>query len=211
MSGRTRIKICGIRDFDAACWAIEAGADAIGLVFVESSPRHVDVGRAAQIAAGLPPFVQSVMLTVDMAPGRVVRLAEEVAPNWVQAHGGESEGHLAQLELPLIRGFRFSPEALRRWNACEHVDALLVDGSSGGEGQTFDWSELAGLMDEIEKPLILAGGLTPDNVGDAIAAVRPWAVDVSSGVESKRGVKDEGLIHAFCDAVRAADSALASE
>jgi phosphoribosylanthranilate isomerase len=205
MSMRTRVKICGIRDFDAALWAIEAGADAIGLVFVESSPRHVDVGRAAQIAASLPPFVQSVVLTADMAPGRVLRLAEEVAASWVQVHGLESEGQVAQLELPLIRGFRFSPEAVRRWNACEMVDALLIDGSSGGEGTSFDWTQLADMMDEIDKPVILAGGLTPENVGEAIETIRPWAVDVSSGVERRRGVKDEDLIHAFCEAVRAAD------
>jgi phosphoribosylanthranilate isomerase len=205
MSERTRIKICGIRDFESAAWALQAGTDAIGLVFVASSPRCVDVGTAAQIACSLPPFAQSVVLTADMAPGRAVKIAEQVGADWLQVHGQESEEQLEELCLPIVRGFQFSPEAVRRWNVCDAVDALLVDGSSGGQGETFDWDQLAELMDEIDKPVLLAGGLTPENVGAAITAIRPWAVDVSSGVEKRRGVKDEALIHEFCQAVREAD------
>lgn len=205
---RTRIKICGIRDAESATWALRAGADAVGLVFVNSSPRLIELQTAREIALGLPPFVQAVGLVADIVPGRAERILAEAGVDWVQVHGSESEKDLEKFSLPLIRGFRFSPEAVRRWNACEAVDALLIDGSTGGRGEVFDWGELEAMTDEIDKPVILAGGLTPDNVGEAIARIRPWAVDVSSGVERERGIKDENLIYDFCAAVRKADAQL---
>ncbi|MEE2906479.1 MAG: N-(5'-phosphoribosyl)anthranilate isomerase, partial [Planctomycetota bacterium] len=126
---------------------------------------------------------------------------------WIQLHGEETEAIAAQARGPVVRGFSFSPEAVRRWNACPHVELLLIDGPGKGAGRTFDHDQLLELQHEITKPIVLAGGLDPDTVGEAIAAIRPWGVDVSSGVESGRGIKDPARIRAFCEAVRAADSA----
>jgi len=203
---RTRIKICGITSAEAARVAAEAGADAIGLVAVTSSPRSLDDRGAEAIAASLPPFVETVRVFQNAAP-------EELAAwkgRFLQLHGDEDEGFIADIrqwhpECMIIRGFRFSAEQTLRWAGCRQVHALLVDGSPGGQGEAFDHARLAALMERIGKPVILAGGLTAETVGDAIRAVRPYAVDVSSGTESEPGVKDPRLIRAFCQAVREAD------
>ncbi|MCK4872958.1 MAG: phosphoribosylanthranilate isomerase [Phycisphaerales bacterium] len=205
MNHRTRIKICGIRDLDDAAAAIQAGADAIGLVFVESSPRHITPDAAAEIAMAMPPFVQSVGLVANMSPRAAEHAAITAQVNWLQVHGNETEAQLSSISAPIIRGFVFDAEQVRRWNACDAVDALLVDGSTGGQGQAFEWDALAAMMDEIDKPVIVAGGLTAENVAHAIHAVQPWAVDVSSGVETARGVKNPALMAEFCQAVREAD------
>jgi len=205
---RTRIKICGITTVETAQAAVEAGADAIGLMVVEASPRYVDADRTEIVVRHLPPLVEPVRVFRDAAPEDVTAWRGRL----VQLHGDEGELYIADLkrwrrDALIIRGFRFSQEAVERWARCPDVDALLIDGSSGGEGQAFDHAPLAAMMDGIEKPVILAGGLDPENVGEAIQTVRPYAVDVSSGVESTRGVKDPDLIRAFCAAVRAADAA----
>ncbi|QYU68153.1 hypothetical protein J4558_25510 [Leptolyngbya sp. 15MV] len=134
---------------------------------------------------------------------------EEVCPtNYAQLQGSENEETVRACS-PAIKGLRFDPESIRaeleRWDAMDEIEAILVDGSAGGEGQSFDWSRLAEVAQDVSKPLIIAGGLTPENVGEAIRALRPYAVDVSSGVERVRGEKDPELIERFCDAVRAAD------
>ena len=128
----------------------------------------------------------------------------------MQLHGNEEEHQLRRVAQTkrIVKGFRFDPDQVRRWDDCEFVDALLVDGSPGGRGETFRHEELAEVLPHLRKPIILAGGLTPGNVGDAILAVRPFAVDVSSGVESARGVKEPKLIGEFCEAVREADASL---
>jgi phosphoribosylanthranilate isomerase len=207
---RTRVKICGITSAEAAGAAVNAGADAIGFVLTAPSPRCVAPDRAAQIIARLPPFVTPVIVVRGLAPDsaagqEIVALA---AHGRIQLHGDEGEevvDALARRAGGVVRGFTFTPQALSRWSACAGVAALLVDGAAPGSGAGFDHALLASLMPRITKPLILAGGLTPENVGAAIERVRPWAVDVSSGVESAPGVKDPKRIEAFCAAVREAD------
>jgi phosphoribosylanthranilate isomerase len=197
---RTRIKICGVRSVETALLALEAGADAIGLVVdVDDSPRRLPLEAAASIAAALPARAMAVAVMRDPDPA----LAERWPGRWIQLHGGEDESLVARLGRTrhIIKGFRFDPEAVRRWSRCPGVEILLVDGSAGGRGGSFDHADLAAMMPEIAKPVVLAGGLTPGNVAAAIRAVRPFAVDVSSGVESAPGVKDHGLIRAFCAAV----------
>jgi phosphoribosylanthranilate isomerase len=203
---RTRIKICGITSVDLAQAAVEAGADAIGVVFAKKSPRCVDVDTAYEIVECLPPFVTAMgLFQLDRADDSVL---EEWCGEWVQLHGREDEALVAQVAEThrVIRGFRFSPEAIACWERCEAVHSLLIDGSAGGQGASFDHGELAAMRDRIIKPIILAGGLTAENVGEAIRAVRPYAVDVSSGVEQERGVKDPKLVERFCAAVREADA-----
>ena len=205
---RTRIKICGITTLEAARAAVDAGADAIGFVFNSASPRFIDHGPAEAIACAVPPSVMTVRVYRDDSEEAVIPWEGQA----LQFHGYEDEEYLRRVgelvhEPFLIRGFKFSPDAVRRWDRCEAVAALLIDGPEAGSGRAFDHTELAAMMPEIAKPVFLAGGLTSVNVGAAIATVRPYAVDVSSGVESSPGVKDPDLIRAFCDAVRAADAA----
>jgi phosphoribosylanthranilate isomerase len=206
---RTRIKICGVRDPQTALIAIEHGADAIGLVFAEASPRYVDPEAAWEIISYLPPFITSVGLFVDPTADHFITVREACPFEIGQLHGNETTDHASTLGPGIIKAIRFDPatiaEDLRRWSAVDELSAILVDGSAGGEGTTFDWAALAEAAPHCDHPLILAGGLTPSNVADAIRAVRPFAVDVSSGVESSRGVKDPDLIRAFCQAVMDAD------
>lgn len=209
---RTRIKICGVRDVETALVAAECGADAIGLVFVKLSPRAVEPEQAWDIISYLPPFVASVGLFVNPKP-EAVEAVREVCPfDHAQLHGQESEPTVRECGPRVIKAIRFDPATIEheliRWNRFREVDAVLVDGGSGGEGVTLDWEALARAAEASEQPIILAGGLTPENVGEAIRIVRPWAVDVSTGVERERGVKDPSLIAEFCEAVRLADDEL---
>ncbi|MEM6392578.1 MAG: phosphoribosylanthranilate isomerase [Planctomycetota bacterium] len=223
---RTRIKICGLKDSASIDAAVFAGVDAVGLVFVAASPRAVDPERAAGLVSRLPAMVEPVGLFVDEPVEAVAGLIERVGLRTVQLHGREGPGYVRRLKagrpgLKVIKALSFEADevgpTLEVWRG-EHqlVDALLWDappsgGLTGGTGHTLDWAALAALRDtgrlEGLPPMILAGGLTPENVGDAVFRLRPYAVDVSSGVESERGVKDSEKIAAFCAAVRAADSA----
>lgn len=205
---RTRIKICGITSAGAAAAAVEAGADAIGFVFADGSPRRIERDLAVSLAAGLHPFVEPVTVWRNQPEDEVVAWTGRC----LQFHGDEDEAYLGAISAKgidrvIIRGFHFSPDAVRRWTTCPAVSALLIDGPDPGSGEAFDHKALAALMARITKPVILAGGLMPENVGEAIRIVRPFAVDVSSGVESSPGVKDPALIGAFCEAVRRADAA----
>jgi len=204
---RTRVKICGITTYDGARASIDAGADAIGLVFVKASPRYIEPAQAWELANALPPFVTTVGLCKDASLDEFASV-EQVCPTALaQLHGDEPEEVVRACGPGVVKAVRYDPETiepqLRHWDAVEEVDAILVDGSPGGEGATLDWAGLRRALDEVrpETPIILAGGLTPDNVAEAIGAVRPYAVDVSSGVERERGVKDADLIRAFCEAV----------
>jgi phosphoribosylanthranilate isomerase len=207
---RTRIKICGITSAAAAEAAVAAGADALGFVLASGSPRRIDRDRAAEIIARLPPFVTPVIVVRGLDPGFAAGQAALAlaARGRLQVHGDEDEDVVEAFSRRaggVVRGFAFTPEAMLRWNACAGVAALLVDGAAPGSGAGFDHALLAHVAPRIDKPIILAGGLTPESVGAAIARVRPWAVDVSSGVESAPGVKDPRRIEAFCAAVRGAD------
>jgi phosphoribosylanthranilate isomerase len=206
---RTRIKVCGVRTPETARAAADAGADAIGLVFAAGSPRQLDVATAVSILDALPPLVLAVAVFRNQ-PSAAIASWPGVC---VQLHGEESErdalaARTATAWMPriVIRGFKFDEAAVRRWDCCPHVAALLIDGTTAGGGEAFDHRRLASLMPQLRKPVILAGGLTAENVGAAIHAVRPFGVDVSSGVESSRGVKEAGLIREFCTAVREADA-----
>ena len=208
---RTRVKICGISDAGHARIAADAGADAIGLVFYPDSPRHVSAQDAAAIAASLPAYVMAVGLFVD-APGEEVRrVLGEVPLDLLQFQGEETPEFCASFGKPFVRAVRVGPgsdllEYARRFSRAK---ALLLDahvpGQPGGTGQTFDW---AGIPPEVPLPLILSGGLTAQNVGRAVREVRPWAVDVSSGVERSRGVKDPQKIVEFIRSVRREDAGL---
>jgi phosphoribosylanthranilate isomerase len=211
---RTRIKICGVTDAATAHAAAMAGADAIGLVFVEDSPRFIEPEDAFHVMGALPAFVAAVGVFKD-ADVEVFSDVEEVCPTqFAQLHGDEDARTVRACGPDVIKAVRFDERTiegdLEKWSLIDEVCAVLIDAQTPGEGKPFDWSRLAGKMDNCTKPIVLAGGLTPENVGEAIRVVRPYAVDVSSGVERERGVKDPALIEAFCAAVRRADVTLAT-
>jgi len=209
---RTRIKICGITNNESLSAAAEAGADAVGFVFAES-PRYIHPREAWKLACDLPPMVSSVGLFVNPSLDRFAEIEQMCPTMMTQLHGNEPDGVVKELGPELIKAVKFDPDTiadrLTHYDAIDEVSVILVDGSEGGEGVTFDWAKLAEAARDIKTPIMLAGGLDASNVGDAIAAARPYAVDVSSGVESERGVKDLGKIRAFCKAVQEADSKLA--
>jgi phosphoribosylanthranilate isomerase len=206
---RTSIKICGVRDARTAIVAIEYGADFVGLVFIERSPRHVAVDAAGDIATAVRETgAKAVGLFVDEPPDRVRDVAQRVGLDIVQLHGHEPpEVVQAVMDRGVFKVVRSVPEVAQypgvraiMFDAPRHGDEL-----PGGTGRSFDWHALAQTDRTNWPPIIVAGGLTTENIGRAIHMLRPWAVDVSSGVESSRGVKDHDLIKAFCDAVRKAD------
>lgn len=206
---RTRVKICGMTDEDGILAACDAGADAVGFVFHPKSRRFIEPEEAFELVAYLPPFVSSVGLYVNPTVDRFSDIEEICPTDRVQLHGNEPDDVVRRCGPGVIKAVRFDPatiaKELARWDAIEEVDAVLVDGSAGGEGTSFDWALLAEHTHLCTKPLIIAGGLTPKNVGEVIRIIRPYGVDVSSGVESEPGVKDRDLIEAFCAAVRKAD------
>jgi phosphoribosylanthranilate isomerase len=204
---RIFVKICGITSIPDARVAVEAGADALGFVFWPGSPRHVSIEEAARIAAGIPSFVTRVGVFVDASRDELTRAAEEVGLDVLQLHGAEPPAALLGLPRRALKALRvgpdFAPEAALRY--VEAGAGLLLDSHRderpGGTGTAFDWSRVKGLRDRVPF-LVLAGGLTPDNVRDAIEAVRPHGVDVSSGVESSPGRKDPARVRAFVEAAR---------
>lgn len=204
---RTRIKICGItRPADAAA-AAHAGADAIGLVFYPRSPRYLSLERALEIRDALPPFVQSVALFVNPDAAQVAQVIGTVRPALLQFHGEETPSFCESFGVPYVKACRVRPglgllEYLRPFS---RASAWLLDShvaEYGGVGERFDWSLVPA---QRERPLILSGGLSAGNVADAIRRVKPWGVDVSSGVESAKGIKDAARIAAFISEVRHAD------
>jgi len=206
---RTRVKICGIREAAHARVAAEAGADAIGFVFYGPSPRYVQAEEAAPIAASLPPYVSAVGLFVDAPEEDVRAVLERVPLDLLQFQGDEPADFCARFGKPFVRAVRVAEgtdllEYARRFSAAK---ALLLDahapGIPGGTGRMFDWSAIP---PGLPIPLILSGGLDAGNVGRAVREVRPWAVDVSSGVESGRGVKDPRKIVEFIRSVRREDA-----
>jgi phosphoribosylanthranilate isomerase len=195
-----RVKICGITrllDLHAAC---DAGADALGFVFYEKSPRHVSIAAAAALLRELPPFVQSVGLFVNAEPAFIEAVLQVVPLDLLQFHGDETPADCARFGRPYIKAERVNRESdlLKCAADFEAARGLLLDawvpGMPGGTGERFDWSLIPPAL---PKPVILSGGLTPDNVTEAVRRVRPWAVDVSSGVEVTKGIKDAYLIAQF--------------
>jgi phosphoribosylanthranilate isomerase len=204
----TRVKVCGItREADAQA-AAGYGADAIGFVFYPPSPRFVDTARASRIADTLPPFVSSVGLFVDADPADVERTLRDLRLDYLQFHGDESPAYCAQFGVPYLKAVRVKPgmDLLQYASEFKTAKALLLDayvkGVPGGTGQQFDWQLIP---KDLSLPVILSGGLGPENVTVAIESVRPWAVDVSSGVEAGKGIKDPAKIEQFMRGVRNAD------
>lgn len=215
MPERTRIKICGIKTPDIAEAAVDAGADMVGVNFVERSPRYVTVDEAAAVSQAVAGRAEVVGLFLDGDPDAMRQAVGQATLSMLQLHGKVDASLLHELDpIRVIVSLPFDENAEATLSqqgaaALPNLAALMVDTPDpskigGGTGVTFDWHALRETLDRVrpELPVVLAGGLTPDNVADAIAAAQPWMVDVSSGVESSRGVKDAGLIRAFCEAVR---------
>ena len=209
-AARTRIKICGLTreaDVDAA---VAAGADAIGFVLYRASPRAVSPGRAAELAARLPAFVTPVLLFVNAQAEEIAEALQHVPLALLQFHGDETPEQCRVPGRPFLRAARMRPgfDLLNFGRQFHRAHALLLDAhveGYGGGGRSFDWSLVPS---DVPARLVLSGGLNPANVTDGIVRVRPWAVDVSSGVESARGIKDAELMHRFCQAVRLADASM---
>ena len=204
---RTRIKICGLtREADVLA-AVEAGVDALGFVFYPPSPRYVSVERAAALMAQVPPFVTTVGLFVNAHADDIAYALERLPIGLLQFHGDEAEADCRGHGRPYIRAVRMREGVdLVEYAACfPSARGFLLDAfveGYGGGGKVFDWSLVP---DDFAHPLILSGGLGPDNVGEAVRRIRPWAVDVSSGVEAAKGIKDAGAIARFISGVRDAD------
>ena len=194
-----RVKICGITSVEDALQAVQAGADALGFVFYGGSPRNLDPLRAATIISRLPPFVQAIGLFVNADAGFVNDTADRCRLDLVQLHGDEAPEYCAQIRRRVIKAFRVRDASSLAPVRDYRVAGILLDAYSpqalGGTGLSFNW-ELAGIAKEFG-PVILAGGLAPDNVREAVERVAPYAVDVSSGVESSPGKKDPDKVSEF--------------
>lgn len=211
---RTRVKICGITRIEDALAAVAAGVDAIGLVFYRPSPRYIEPHRARDIRRALPPFVSVVGLFVNPERAEVEAVLEQVGLDVLQFHGSETAGECVGFGRPYIKAIGMQPGVDLPALMAAHPDAraFLLDAWQpaihGGGGVAFDWHQVPSICN---RPLVLAGGLTADNVADAIAQTRPFAVDVSSGVESDRGIKSEAKIQAFMRGVERGDASRASD
>ena len=205
---RTRVKICGITRVEDAISAVNAGADAIGLVFYAPSPRALTIAQAQQIVAAIPPFVSVVGLFVNAKQTEIKAVMSKVRLDILQFHGDESASDCQQINLPYYKAIRVKADTnlLQCEAEFKSAKALLLDTYSeaavGGTGQVFDWNLIP---NNLTKPVILAGGLTADNVALAIQQVRPYAVDVSGGVELNKGIKDAAKVAAFMRGVSNAD------
>ena len=206
---RTRVKICGITRREDGSEASRLGADAVGLVFYAKSPRAIDVGQAGEILAGLPPFVTTVGLFVDPKPAEVETVLARVPLDLLQFHGNESPEFCVRFGRPYLKAIRMR-DGIDLAAECERYHearGLLLDtyqpGVPGGTGESFDWERIP---TELASSIVLAGGLSPQNVGAAIKQVRPYAVDVSGGVEASKGVKDAVKMAAFIGEVKRVES-----
>jgi len=204
----TRIKICGITRVQDALTAAHSGADALGLVFYDKSPRHVSLPQAAQLAAAMPPFVTLVGLFVNPAAEYVREVLQQVPLDVLQFHGEEEPAFCAQFGRPYLKAIRVRAgvdllQCAARYHGAQGLllDAY-VEGTHGGTGASFDW---ALIPHDLPLPVILSGGLDAGNVARAVEQVRPYAVDVSSGVEATKGIKDEAKVAAFINEVKRAD------
>ncbi len=204
----TRIKICGITREQDARAAVASGANALGLVFYAKSPRHVTIEQAARVAAAIPPFVTVVGLFVNPTAEEVREALRQVPLDVLQFHGEEPAEFCAQFGRPYLKAIRVKPgvdlvQCSARYSGAQGLllDAY-VEGTHGGTGASFDWALIS---HDLPLPVILSGGLTPENVAQAIRQVQPYAVDVSSGVEAAKGIKDAAKVAAFIDEVKKTD------
>lgn len=208
---RTRVKICGITRVEDGLAAVAAGADAIGLVFYAASPRAVSVDQAEAICSALPPFVAVVGLFVDADADQIARVLAQVPLTLLQFHGNETAEECARFARPYMKAVRMRESTNLGAELSQYAQAraLLLDtykaGTPGGTGETFDWTRVPS---QYADRIVLAGGLNPDNVCAAVTQVRPYAVDVSGGVESAPGIKDVERMRRFIAAVQLADSQL---
>lgn len=200
---RPFVKICGVRTPEdlAACAACHV--DAVGLVMVPGSPRRLEIHEALGLFAGMPAELEPIGLFVNPD----MELVEVWPGSWIQLHGDETPERVASISaetgLQIIKAIRFDAEECRRWDEHPAVSILLVDGPRGGSGEPFDHQLLVEVLPELQTPVVIAGGLGPETVADVVRDLQPFGVDVSSGVESTRGVKDHDRIRAFVAAARA--------
>lgn len=208
--GRTRIKVCGVRSYEIAMAAVEAGADAIGFVFVPTSKRYIEPAAAYEIMINLPPMVATVGVFKDQSVEEFLDIEETCPTTYTQLDGDEPQRFVQQVGPDVLRMLKFdaeaTPQALMVWDAVDEVGGIVIEGN-GLELGPDQWTSLAEMMDDVAKPLFLGGGVHAGNVGEAIRIVRPYAVDVSSGVEIEKGSMDPEMIAEFCRAVREADGA----
>ncbi|RBI61526.1 phosphoribosylanthranilate isomerase [halophilic archaeon] len=202
----TRVKICGLTDEDDLRHVVAAGADAVGLLVdvPVDSPREISPERAAELAAAVPPFVTTVLVTMPEDPQRTVDVVEAVEPDAVQVHG-TGVGDLAYLasmvDARLVQAVDAAADDPSRYDAV--ADAVLLDAATaGGTGETHDWERARDAVADLDSPVVLAGGLTPENVAEAVDAVDPFAVDVASGVEATGGRKDADAVESFVENAR---------
>ncbi len=211
MNARTRIKVCGMREMAEVAAVVAAGVDAIGLIFVEQSPRYIDPERARKIVKSLPPFVDAVGVFVDQEAAAVNEIVRYCGLSMVQLHGAESPVYCAEINCRVIKVFRVQPSLATEdlTSYAGEVSGFLFDTFhekiAGGTGQSFDWHLLERLASP--RPVVLAGGLTPENVGEAIRQARPFAVDLNSGVEFEPGRKNLDKVRAAIAQVALADAA----
>jgi phosphoribosylanthranilate isomerase len=204
----TRVKICGITNIADGLAAAEAGADMVGLMFYEGSPRHITLAQAAEISRALPPFLMRVGVFVNPEPDFVLRAIADCNLTLLQFHGDETSEFCTQFGLMSLKAIRVrDAESLAQLESFD-TSAFLLDAHSksglGGTGEKFNW-DLAVEAQKFGKPIFLAGGLTPENVADAVRKVQPFAVDVSSGVESAPGRKDHAKVKAFIAAAKSVE------
>ena len=199
-----KIKICGITNMDDALLAAELGADALGFIFVKTSPRHIRPSTVRKIIQELPPFVIPVGVVADAEHDEILELIDETGICCVQLHGNESPKQLVKFPVPVYKSFRvdkkFNLETLQRYKGSAYLLDTHVDGTLGGTGKTFDWD--IAVKAKAYGRIILAGGLNPENILEAIQKVQPYAVDVNSGVESAPGKKDRNKLERLFNAIR---------
>lgn len=208
-TARTRIKFCGMTRADDVRLACELGVDAIGLVFAHGSPRRLGIDQAAALRSQVAAGVEAVALFMDSPAQEVREVIAQVRPSLLQFHGHEDDAYCSEFGIPYFKAIGMADAGQGGDWATLYPGALalLLDshgqGAAGGTGRTFDWSRIPA---NPGKPFLLAGGIGPDNVFDAICAVRPWGVDVSSGIESAPGDKDAERMRRFVENARRADS-----
>jgi len=205
-----KIKICGITNMDDALLASEYGADALGFIFVKKSPRYIDPITAQKIIQELPPFITSVGVVADAAHNEVIELIETTGIRCVQFHGNELPEQLAGFPVPVYKSFRvnkgFNLQTLSHYKVQAFLLDTYIEGIPGGTGKTFDWKIAADA--KAYGSIILAGGLTPENITDAIKIVQPYAVDINSGIESAPGKKDKDKLDKLFKIMRSLQSAM---